>query len=633
MKPKTSAKEKTRIIADSTSQKLKITSFKLLNTKPKIFIPYPFFHFFSIFLTIVFLIHTEIVRSQTTPSYNVLFIAVDDMNDRIGFLGNSEVVAPNLKRLVARGMVFKLAYCQYPLCNASRTSILSGWRPDKTQIFGNSIRPSSVMGSNVVYLPEYFKKFGYRIERYGKIMHGSFENDITWDYAEPPESSDNGIMLPSERVNSNVLTSTIISNSTAYPGGDWWIKDIADTRLPDGTEARNLVTRMQQAQSKPFFYALGLHAHNPFTPSLKYWNMNGDPSVQELLPVDRYGTLTDLKGNGSATIRLPSTPQNDRSDVPSIAFPSAPIVKPNDEWRKTIHAYDAEVAQMDAQLGLVLDEMDRQNLWKNTVVVFWSDHGQHLGEHEGTWLKNTLFEESLHVPLIVCAPGKPAGQCSRLVELVDLYPTLAELCGLPAPGGMEGSSFARLLDNPKLTWKRAAFSQVKGSNKIMGRSIRTERYRYTSWGTEGEELYDHSADPHEYNNLAGNSQYATTLNQMRTILAQGWKSSVPPATSITSNLAGVTIGSTKLTAPSDKLSLSPNPSAGNLTVTYDSYDAGKTQLKIYDMNGRILFDKTELMIKGMNKFNLNLIHFLSGVYFFEVNNAGVQTRKKFMIIK
>ena len=391
-------------------------------------------------------------------------------------------------------MVFTHAYCQYPLCNASRTSLLSGWRPDKTQIFDNSVRPSSVMGPNVVYLPEYFKQFGYHTERYGKIMHSSFENDIKWDYAEPPESSGS---------DANVLTTTVISNSIAFPGGDWWIREIADSRLKDGIEARNLVTRMQQKQSAPFFYALGIHAHNPFTPSLHYWNMNGDASVQELLPVDANGTITNLKGNGSNSIHLPSTPLNDREDIPSIAFPGAPIIKTNNEWKKTIHAYDAEVAQMDAQLGLVLDEMDRQNLWANTVVVFWSDHGQHLGEHEGTWLKNTLFEESLHIPLIVCVPGKPAGQCSRLVELVDLYPTLAELCKLPPPPKMQGTSFARLLGNPTLPWKRAIFSQVERerNDTITGRSIRTPQYRYTSWPTAGEELYDHNTDPHEYTNL------------------------------------------------------------------------------------------------------------------------------------
>jgi len=626
--------------------------------KMKLLIPYRLFcHSSLFFLAASFLLHTQSVQSQTTSKYNVLFIAVDDMNDRCSFLGQPEVKTPNLKRLVARGMVFTHAYCQYPLCNASRTSLLSGWRPDKTQIFDNSVRPSSVMGPNVVYLPEYFKQFGYHTERYGKIMHSSFENDVKWDYAEPPESSEAGGLVnaqftgdsialseyrePVKYSDSRASSSTVISNSTAFPGGNWWIREIADSRLEDGIEARNLVTRMQQTQSKPFFYALGIHVHNPFTPSLRYWNMNADPSVQELLPVKADGTITNLKGNGSNSILLPSTPLNDRSDIPSIAFSGAPIIKTNDEWKKAIHAYDAEVAQMDAQLGLVLDEMDRQNLWANTVVVFWSDHGQHLGEHEGTWLKNTLFEESLHIPLIVCVPGKPAGQCSRLVELVDLYPTLTELCKLPPPPNMEGTSFARLLENPTLTWKRAIFSQVERerNDTITGRSIRTSQYRYTSWETAGEELYDHNTDPHEYTNLANNPKYATILNQMQTILKEGWKSSVPPAidkkaiTPITSNLSGSTIELAASAIPFNKLSLYPNPSQGDLTITYNCDNAGKIQLRICDIHGRIVFNKMEIAVKGMNTFQLNLFNLIPGTYFFQLNNSDSQNAIKFLIAK
>jgi hypothetical protein len=188
-----------------------------------------FYHLSLFILAASFLLHTQFVRSQVTSRYNVLFIAVDDMSDRCSFLGQQEVQTPNLKRLIARGMVFTNAYCQYPMCNASRTSILSGWRPDKTQIFGNSIRPSSLMGSNVVYLPEYFEQFGYHTERYGKIMHSSFENDIKWDYAEPIESADAGGLVLSSQLttdsislskykepvrysDSKMLTTTIISN-------------------------------------------------------------------------------------------------------------------------------------------------------------------------------------------------------------------------------------------------------------------------------------------------------------------------------------------------------------------------------------------------------------------------------------
>lgn len=458
------------------------------------------------------------------PKYNVLFIAVDDMNDRLSFLGNPEVHTPNLQRLVNHGMLFTKAYTQFALCNPSRTSILSGWRPDHTQIFANDVRPGTVMGNNVVHLPELFHMYGYHTERYGKIAHDLFESDVNWDYAEPGDrvGGDESIMS-----NLNIMP----AGATAYTGADWWIRDIPDSATDDGTIARHLLARMRQPQIFPFFYGLGFHSpHNPFNPSLQYWNMNGDPGTQELLQISNSGTLSSkISGNSSSNILLPNTPLNDRADIPGIAFNGKRKLLADTSWRRVVHAYDAEVAEWDAQLGLVLDELDRQNLWSNTVVVFWSDHGQHLGEHEGQWLKLTLFEESVHIPLIVCAPGKKPGICTKLVELVDLYPTLAELCGLPAPQGLEGSSFVRLLDNPDQAWKRAAFSQVTRSGISMGRSVRTEQYRYTSWAASGEELYDHDADPHEYTNLASKPEYASILDNMRQISKEGWTQSLPPA--------------------------------------------------------------------------------------------------------
>ncbi len=479
--------------------------------------------FFRAFFIVCFFICPAVVKSQ--PKYNVLFIAVDDMNDRLNFLGSPVSTTPNLQRLLAHGMNFTQTYDQYPLCSPSRTSLLLGWRPDKTKIYNDKQRPRDSIGPDPQFLPEYFRNNGYHTERYGKILHGTFENDCKWDYAEPPERNE-GSLLPNHS-NSSDLTKALA------PDGSWWIDNTADSIFSDGVEARNLVARMKQPVSQPFFYAYGAHfPHNPFTPSVKYWNMNGDPSVQQFLPIDQNGTYSDLKGNGSGNYILPNTPLNDRADVPVLAFNGHPIlIKTNDDWKNTIHAYDGEVQQVDAQIGLMLDEMDRQNLWSNTIVVFWSDHGQHLGEHEGLWKKETLFNESLHVPLIVCVPGKPGGTtCSKMVEYVDIYPTLAELCGLPAPQGMEGSSFARLLDNPTQTWKRAVFSQLRrNQGALVCRAVYTDQYHYNFWDAGQEELYDRIADPHEYTNLVTNPAYLTALNNMRTILADGWTKSLPPA--------------------------------------------------------------------------------------------------------
>jgi iduronate 2-sulfatase len=633
-------------------------------------------------------------QSQKAYRYNVLFIAADDMNDRCSFFGNNEVITPNLQRLISRGMVFTHAYCQYPMCNASRTSLLSGWRPDKTQIFSNSVRPSSILGPNVVYLPMYFKQHGYRTERYGKIMHGLYEDDCKWDYAEPPESAEGGdLMFDADKLSKN------ITPSSTDPGGDWWIENVPDSTTNDGIEARHLLATMQRSLVQPFFYAVGFHSpHSPFKPSLYYWNMNGDPSVQELLPIDKNGETSDLKGNGSDPIIIPQTPSNDRDDVPSIAFPHSPIIKTNDQWKDAVHAYDAEVEEMDAQLGLILDELDKQNLWKNTIVIFLSDHGQHLGEHEGTWLKNTLFEESLHVPFIICVPGKKSGVCSRLIEWVDINPTLAELCGLPAPSGMQGSSFAPLLDNQDFQWKRAVFSQAKRSKSLMGRSIRTDQYRYTSWDREGEELYDHYTDPDEYTNLTNDPKYATILNQMRSILTGGWAKCLPPVyklktfyrdqdkdgygnvsdssrayakpkgfvannTDCNDNNANVYPGATEicdgfdnncdgridennvcnaiaadsknaLSQLSKSVSLYPNPSRGNITISYNNNVAGKISLEVHDVTGRIVFSLTDMFVaKGIFVKKLDLSNLKTGTYYLSLYKNEKDIHVSFVIAR
>jgi len=611
---------------------------------------------YSLLLLMSFILQIHTVPAQLKHNYNVLFIAVDDMNDRIDFLGSPEVNAPNMQRLLKHGMLFTHAYSQFPLCNPSRTAVLTGWRPDKTGVFDLATHPRSVLSPEVKFLPEYFKQYGYRIERYGKIMHNSFENDIMWDYAEPPEIKER-------------------SDTSLVPPGSWWVTNVLnDSVLYDGKRASHLVQRLKQSQTQPFFYALGLvSTHESFTPRLNYWNRIGDPLIQELLPEDANGTTdASFKGNGSSNIGLPSTPANDRDDVPPIAFSnfSETINKPDSEWRRTIHAYEGEVFQMDAQLGLVLDEIDRQQLWKNTIIIFWSDHGQHLGEHLGLWRKQTLFEESLHVPLIVCAPGKRTGICSKFVELEDIYPTLLELSSLPLLSNLQGSSFVPLLDDPDFKWKRAVFSQQKrvlnDSLILMGRSIRTEQYRYTSWDTLGEELYDHCSDPHEYTNLAGNTNYKSILDSMRKILDGGWEKSSPPLYELKTfykdldkdgygnfndsihayakpigyvadhsdcNDSNANIYPTPRSS-CNSLSLYPNPSNGNITVTYHSNVIGKISLIIFDARGKLVFTSSDVVdTKGSLVKKLNLFNFQSGAYYLSIYNSEEESHASFSILK
>ncbi|MBI4603555.1 MAG: sulfatase, partial [Planctomycetes bacterium] len=278
----------------------------------------------------------------------------------------------------------------------------------------------------------------------------------------------------------------------------WRATDLPDAEEPDGRAARRVVELLEAKRDRPFSIALGFHKpHLPFVAPRRYFEMH---------PPERFS--------------LPREPEGDLADIPRAALTHRPddLKLPEADRRQAIAAYYAATSFMDAQLGAVLDALDRLRLWESTVVVFFGDHGWHLGEHGGLWRKMTLFEEAARVPLIVAAPGSKAGASSpRLVELVDLYPTLVELCGLPAPEGLEGRSFAPLLGDPTREWKRAAHTQVQ-RGKVMGRSVRTERYRYTEWGDGEAELYDHDADPREHRNLARDPAHAATAAEMRRLL-------------------------------------------------------------------------------------------------------------------
>ena len=576
----------------------------------------------------IFLFFALSVQAQNTR-YNIIFISSDDLADRLSMLGNTEVLTPNLDRLAARSMVFTNCFVQFPLCSPSRTSFLLGWRPDKTGIIDDTTRPRTIIGPNVKFLPEYFKSYGYRIESYGKTLHHTFESDIAWNYFEPPE----------RKISDFASAENVLRAADTVK---WWIDNVPDSLDIDGREARNFVTRLQASKNQqPYFYCLGFHApHNPFTPNLKYWNLYGDPSAKELLKINERGDFSNVKGNGSEPIVLPPVIPHDRKDVPAIAFKAHPsIILSDSEWKRTIHAYDAEVSEMDAQLGLVLDEMDRQNLWANTIVIFVSDHGQHLGEHEGTWKKETLFNESLHVPLIIYVPGKKGGICSKLIENVDIYATLAELCGLASPPGMEGTSFVPLLDNPTLTWKKAVFSQVYRNDRtlggIMARTICTGRYRYTTWDKAGEELYDHKIDPHEFTNVATDSTYAKALKRMRKILAGGWRNAVPPKSSTTRQGATAKVdGASESKSSSFSLKLYPNPSKGFVNINYNCNSKGEIVINVYNILGRQIFTKTTQAAKGSNNYSFDFSDFTSGIYYLEVTDEfNEQEHLKFTIEK
>ncbi len=422
---------------------------------------------------------------RQNPRMNVLFIAVDDLNTRVSAFHDPIVKTPNLDRLAARGVRFERAYCNYPVCNATRTSLLSGKRPETTRIFGNSTPPRTYLG-NVVMLPEYFKAQGYFTARVGKIAHGLFEDAVQWDISE----SRAGVPLVKR---ARARAAGLTDEDSAVGGGRgagelrWRATANADADEPDGATARRIVQIIEERKGKaePFFVGCGFHKpHLPFVAPKKYFDMY---------------KLADIK--------LPATPLDDREDIPPIALThqDADDAMTDDQRRQVILAYHAATSFMDAQLGVVLDAMDRNKLWDNTVVLLFGDHGWHLYDHLQLWRKMTVFEQSAHAPLIVSAPGGKAGVASpRLVEFVDIYPTLTELCRLPQAPGMEGLSFAPLMKDPQMPWKKAAYTLVQRGKDRFGKSVRTERYRYTEWdgGKEGVEFYDHETDPNEWTNLA-----------------------------------------------------------------------------------------------------------------------------------
>lgn len=441
---------------------------------------------------------------EATPKgrMNVLFVVYDDLCCEIGSYGSNDIQTPNIDRFAARGVRFERAYCQYPVCNPSRASFLSSKRPDTIGIFDNA-RALRKAHPDFVTLPQLFKENGYYTAGIGKVFHRGVNAEGKVVDGDDPTSFHffrEGIATPI----GNKGDGRDLSGGKLF-WCRWLAANGADDDQPDGQIADEAIRQIEQHKDGPFFVAAGFHKpHDPFNAPSKYF---------DLYPLDK--------------IRLPHDPGDRTPDLP-LAIPAGATrdvfaAFTDQDRRELKRAYSAGASFTDAQLGKLLDTLDRLKLWDHTVVVVMSDHGYHLGEH-GWWNKVTLFELCARVPLIVWAPGaKGMGNTANgIVEFVDIYPTLAELCGLKPPENLAGVSFRPLLDDPAKAGKSAAFTQVTRDNAT-GRTVRSDRWRYTEWdaGEKGVELYDHTKDPLEYHNLAGRTEFAADEAAMKQVLHRG----------------------------------------------------------------------------------------------------------------
>ncbi|MCY3018393.1 MAG: sulfatase [Planctomycetota bacterium] len=471
---------------------------------------------------------TEVLPGEAPPAAkkNVLFIAVDDLRPQLGCYGKRQVLSPNIDKLAARGTLFEHAYCQQAVCSPSRTSLLTGCRPDTTKVYDLETHFRKTI-PDVVTLPQYFKKHGYHTQGFSKIYHGGLDDAESWSVPHwqpkgPQYQLKENMQLIRKRIAElpDEDAKVKAARRSSIRGMPFECADVADNAYADGATADEAIRVLRDVKDKPFFLAVGfLKPHLPFVAPRKYWDLY----KREDIP---------LADN-------PYPPK----DSPKIAWSNWAELRAyegmprtgslgDDQARELIHGYLACVSYTDAQVGRVLDELDRAGLRDNTIIVLWGDHGWKLGEH-GMWCKHTNYELDANAPLILSAPGQKAAgrKTSGLVEFVDIYPTLCELAGLPRPEHLEGASFAPLLDDPEKPWKKAAFSQYP-RGKVMGYTMRTDRYRFTRWqNPDGSalaaELYDHQKDPKENVNIAGLPENAKLVEDLTAQLKAGWRAAKP----------------------------------------------------------------------------------------------------------
>jgi iduronate 2-sulfatase len=462
---------------------------------------------------------------DATPPRNILFIAVDDLRPELNCFGADHIHSPNIDRLASRGTVFLNAYCQQAVCSPSRTSLMTGLRPDSTKVWDLETHFRDHVPETIT-VAQHFKDNGYHSVSMGKIYHGNFDDELSWSEPALKSKGASRYALPenlklmadkTKAGRAKGLTGKPLRHFAHGPATE--MADVPDESYTDGANAQLAVKTMRQlaANDQPFFLAVGFsNPHLPFNSPKKYWDLY-DPAQIQLAP------------NPFAPKNAPEPALTNSGEIRN--YPDIPNTGPlpDDIARNLKHGYYAAVSFIDACVGKLLDELDQLDIADNTVVVLWGDHGWKLGEH-GAWCKHTNFENDANAPLILAAPNQkdPGATTTAHVEFVDIYPTLCDLAGLEKPAHLEGSSFTPLLDDANLSWKRAAFSQYprKGA---MGYSMKTDDFRFTLWVNRDDhdeivatELYDHRKDPAENENVANNPEYAPEIKKLTQWLREGW---------------------------------------------------------------------------------------------------------------
>ncbi|MDA2937061.1 sulfatase [Acidobacteria bacterium AH-259-A15] len=461
------------------------------------------------FLCLALVLVLAACSGETVESHppNVLFIAVDDMNDWVGCLGSDRVPTPNIDALANRGVLFSNAHAASPKCAPSRAAILLGRRAPNTGLYSNGHwwKPAF---PDAVTLPRYFRDHGYYVAGGGKIHHhtAGFNPPDQWD-----EYSD---LVPDQDLVPKIIAPLglrWLTNMPRHPNGslDWGPVELDDLELGDGYTVKWAVEFLQREHSKPFFLAVGLfQPHLPFYAPKKYFDELPEDEVQ--VPFNKEGDLDDVPPGG---LELAASRREDLR-----------MIEKFDSLTNCVRSYLNSIRHADSLLGILMKAFDQSVYANNTIIVFWSDNGYHFGEKDHL-AKDTLWERSTHVPLIFVVPGvtRARSVSSRPVDLTCLYPTLVSLCGLPPKDGLDGLDITPLLEDPHRPWDYPAIIDFLEGN----RSVVTETHRYIRYREGGEEVYDRVTDPDEWENLAGREELNGVKDRLRKWLPIKWAKAVP----------------------------------------------------------------------------------------------------------